>query len=596
MSNRKYPKVYFKSIYIWIALCFMIGQLLFSLSVFAITNRNMLKSNYDMNQKIFRQITLNIQKSDTTIKNICSSLFINPNAGVIMNATMQEDEIYDWILSFDSFATPVMQSNPKIHSVFLYNHSMDRYFSSYRFLNYEDSSFQNFFVPGSLPPMGDYALQVSENGTEWTTIDSVIDNKCNTIERVLEAPVTSRYFRILCTFPMFQPAAGWTEPAGFARLNQVELFTAPEPLLLSVASVESFSEINTACGTAFEALALPAQARVTLSNNLVTDVPVTWLAGDYNENVPAQYTLYGTLGLPSLIQNQENKMAAITVLVQQSTAKYPVTVVNGIGSGEFEAGATVLISANAAPQGQVFEKWISDEVTFENPNAANTSFVMPDKAVKATAIFRANSPSVSDDIPAGVPDTKTDKVVHTAKKPQKKAELALTEPETGVCVSGMITKGASLQIALKEASDYTAMQLSFGEADILGTYDVSLINGTFEDTLELTFPVDQAYNGKTITVKHQLKNGDIDTMNAICTDGKIIVKVTELSPFMLGVQKASEPASEQPVVSSSSEAQSASVSPAPSRGNIVPIVLLLLLLLAALATVIAIIISRKKQK
>ena len=67
---------------------------------------------------------------------------------------------------------------------------------------------------------------------------------------------------------------------------------------------------------------------------------------------------------------------------------YSVTVINGSGSGTYRTGETVLIEADDPPEGKIFHKWISNEVTFANATAARTSFVMPDHDVYVEATFQ----------------------------------------------------------------------------------------------------------------------------------------------------------------------------------------------------------------
>lgn len=74
--------------------------------------------------------------------------------------------------------------------------------------------------------------------------------------------------------------------------------------------------------------------------------------------------------------------------------KYNVQVVNGSGSGEWEAGSTVSITADAAPEGQVFDCWVSDDgVEFADAQAASTTFVMPEKDVTVTAAYKESQVS-----------------------------------------------------------------------------------------------------------------------------------------------------------------------------------------------------------
>jgi len=67
---------------------------------------------------------------------------------------------------------------------------------------------------------------------------------------------------------------------------------------------------------------------------------------------------------------------------------YRVTVNNGTGSGEYEAGDIVSIAADV-PVGHKFKNWSSSSVgvSFANANSANTTFPMPANAVTVTATF-----------------------------------------------------------------------------------------------------------------------------------------------------------------------------------------------------------------
>jgi len=78
-----------------------------------------------------------------------------------------------------------------------------------------------------------------------------------------------------------------------------------------------------------------------------------------------------------------------------SSTTYTLTVVNGSGSGNHAANATVNITANVASVGKVFDKWTTtDGVAFANATAASTSFTMPAKNVTVTATYK--------DVPKGI--------------------------------------------------------------------------------------------------------------------------------------------------------------------------------------------------
>ena len=94
------------------------------------------------------------------------------------------------------------------------------------------------------------------------------------------------------------------------------------------------------------------------------------------------------------------------------TKKYKATVNYGSGSGEYEAGATVNISAYAPESSsRVFSKWTTNNsgLGFANANAASTSFVMPAADVTVTANYkvRDDDDDDDDDRPSRRPGTNT---------------------------------------------------------------------------------------------------------------------------------------------------------------------------------------------
>jgi M6 family metalloprotease-like protein len=73
-----------------------------------------------------------------------------------------------------------------------------------------------------------------------------------------------------------------------------------------------------------------------------------------------------------------------------SIPEYALTVDNGYGDGNYEAGEIVTILANRAPAGKVFDKWVKNtgNPTIANINAASTSITMPANAAKVTATYK----------------------------------------------------------------------------------------------------------------------------------------------------------------------------------------------------------------
>lgn len=101
------------------------------------------------------------------------------------------------------------------------------------------------------------------------------------------------------------------------------------------------------------------------------------------------------------ISDSKDGQIVIDSNVQNNNAeiskKYSITMQNGTSDKtEATMGEIVTITANAAPNGQIFDYWDSDDVTFTDVSNATTTFTMPSKAVKITAIYKSNNISTDD--------------------------------------------------------------------------------------------------------------------------------------------------------------------------------------------------------
>lgn len=88
---------------------------------------------------------------------------------------------------------------------------------------------------------------------------------------------------------------------------------------------------------------------------------------------------------------QDSSVADAAYVIELPAPKtYAVTVNNGAGDGSYEEGETVTITADAAPEGQEFDKWtvVSGDVTLTDSTSATTTFAMPAEDVEITAAYR----------------------------------------------------------------------------------------------------------------------------------------------------------------------------------------------------------------
>ena len=83
---------------------------------------------------------------------------------------------------------------------------------------------------------------------------------------------------------------------------------------------------------------------------------------------------------------------------KEEKTPYTVTVINGNGSGDYEAGMIVKISAEIYMDGKQFKEWTTkDGVTFADAGKAETTFTMPENNVTVTATYIINGSRTSND-------------------------------------------------------------------------------------------------------------------------------------------------------------------------------------------------------
>ncbi len=117
-----------------------------------------------------------------------------------------------------------------------------------------------------------------------------------------------------------------------------------------------------------------------------TDASPVNITGEYSED----YSKYFHSDNPDYaIVNSGNN---VVQLVAQSQS-YTVTVNSGTGGGEYVAGDTVTIRANAPASGKQFDKWVvnSGSVTLASATSSTTTFTMPTEAVSVTATYKNKS-------------------------------------------------------------------------------------------------------------------------------------------------------------------------------------------------------------
>ena len=113
--------------------------------------------------------------------------------------------------------------------------------------------------------------------------------------------------------------------------------------------------------------------------------PLTFKLWDKSENRIIEFPETGVVtqagGEPYPLDNP-------LVLDIQAVPFYSLSVTNGSGSGSYTEGTMVDVVADAAPEGQVFDRWTGDVEPVANVTAAATTVTMPDADVSISAVFR----------------------------------------------------------------------------------------------------------------------------------------------------------------------------------------------------------------
>lgn len=208
----------------------------------------------------------------------------------------------------------------------------------------------------------------------------------------------------------------------------------------------------------------------------------------------------------------------------QGVTLYTLTVANGTGGGSYAAGAQVSITADAAPAGQVFDKWTGGNGgTFANANSASTTFTMPAGNATVTATYKADGGNNGSD-PGPAPNPPNPGPTYEYR--------TLRHTATGITLTGYFTSDAELVVtenALHATGTCAACDEIRAQGGWVCLYDVS-ITGSHSGNMDLSLPVDSGYNGQSMSVWH-CKRNHVEKLSGTAQNGAVVVTVSSLSPF-----------------------------------------------------------------
>ncbi|MBN1281141.1 MAG: InlB B-repeat-containing protein [Candidatus Thermoplasmatota archaeon] len=123
---------------------------------------------------------------------------------------------------------------------------------------------------------------------------------------------------------------------------------------------------------------------ITTSNDpLYIGASLSW--GEYYNGAIDEVRVYN-YALP-----QSEILTDMNTPVGTPAPTYQLTVINGSGSGTYEEGTVISISADASPAGYVFEQWAGDIEYVSNVYSSSTNVTMPAFPISVEATFENSS-------------------------------------------------------------------------------------------------------------------------------------------------------------------------------------------------------------
>lgn len=114
-----------------------------------------------------------------------------------------------------------------------------------------------------------------------------------------------------------------------------------------------------------------------------------------------------------------------------------------------------------------------------------------------------------------------------------------------VTVTGQLTKDAALNIIPITGGnanyDSLIKLVDASKNNVIGAFEVTITGGEYNGKLNLVFNVGREYDGKTLTIYHKKRSGQVEQFTVVCREGKAALTVDELSPFLIIVPASAMP-------------------------------------------------------
>lgn len=115
----------------------------------------------------------------------------------------------------------------------------------------------------------------------------------------------------------------------------------------------------------------------------------------------------------------------------------------------------------------------------------------------------------------------------------------------GISLTAATDVGVSLKADTINENDNTYIEMKNSITNNknyiwISAYDIKLVGGNYEGELVITFDLGTENDGKTVYIVHKKYDGSFEDFKSIVENGKVTIKVDELSPFLIGYEKTEQ--------------------------------------------------------
>ncbi len=131
-------------------------------------------------------------------------------------------------------------------------------------------------------------------------------------------------------------------------------------------------------------------------------------------------------------------------------------------------------------------------------------------------------------------DEAVEMIKETVVKPLMERELKSIEHK--VSVKAMMSEKAELMVKnINLEIDSLTLDKALKEdgriSKVIGTYDISIINGKYKEPIVVSFNLGNDANGKKMVIKHVKHDGQVESKDTVVENGTVSITVDSLSPF-----------------------------------------------------------------